>query len=538
MTLSAEFSVNSDPDVQEHIVAYGGSVALAALSQSFTTIAWEISSGSKSGATAPTITLSGAPLGVTASFTQVADPGDGLGRAWVVKCTQTDAAGATSVAYRVVGTRNVSSLLPICADEGNYRDSTHGWSQVINALLAASGGGATGDVTGPGSSTNGDLPSFNGTTGKVLQDSGVAAADVVKRTGTVPFTGNQSMGSHKLTSVTQGTVSGDAVAYPVTNSEIDAAAAIALSKLASGTACSVVTRSANSTGALGLTSIANNDEVLMRTSNALTSGKIANANVSSSAAIDGTKISPDFGSQVVRTTGQFVGATSGTPTATSDAGSFESCTTGSGSLRGLCHRQASADANGARVVLQKCRGTHASPSAHSADDHLGSMVARGYDGASFYDAGILRFVGDAAGGTSKRTRFESQLHNGTALITGEVGLQAVSTTTDATLTTVYSISVAADAITSIAIRWAGKQSGSSNRAFRETTLAVRRNGSGNVTEYSHSDGVSLQKDDATWGDSTQIGYALNTGTQAVDIKVQGKAATTIDWTIDVVYSHR
>lgn len=45
-------------------------------------------------------------------------------------------------------------------------------------LLSGGGGGGSGDVTGPASSTNGNLPSFSGTTGKVLQDSGIAAASV------------------------------------------------------------------------------------------------------------------------------------------------------------------------------------------------------------------------------------------------------------------------------------------------------------------------------------------------------------------------
>lgn len=49
----------------------------------------------------------------------------------------------------------------------------------------ATGGG---DVNGPASSTNGNLPSFNGTGGKTLQDSGIAAADVVTGSSTDTFT--------------------------------------------------------------------------------------------------------------------------------------------------------------------------------------------------------------------------------------------------------------------------------------------------------------------------------------------------------------
>lgn len=209
MTLSAEFSVNGDPDVQAHSVAYGATVSLAALSTEFRTIAWEIMSGSKSGETAPTIALSGAPTGVTASFAQVAAPVDGLGRAWVVKCTQTDSQGNASVAYRVVGTLNTAGRMPICADEGPWRDAVFGWSQEFNEVLAAIGSVGTGDFVGPAGATSGHLVSFSSGTGKAGADSGISAADVIKRTGGVPFTGNQSLGGNKLTNSADAASAGD-----------------------------------------------------------------------------------------------------------------------------------------------------------------------------------------------------------------------------------------------------------------------------------------------------------------------------------------
>jgi hypothetical protein len=89
-----------------------------------------------------------------------------------------------------------------------------------------------------------------------------------------------------------------------------------LTKLANGTACSVVGRSANTTGAYADISIGTNDHVLMRTANVVTSGFVADANVSATAAIAGTKISPNFGSQTVVTTGAY---RAGTNPATSGA---------------------------------------------------------------------------------------------------------------------------------------------------------------------------------------------------------------------------
>lgn len=82
---------------------------------------------------------------------------------------------------------------------------------------------------------------------------------------------------------------------------------LALANVANGTACSIVGRAANSTGALGLISVAADGDVVMRTANVVTSGKIANANVDAAAAIAGTKIAPNFGAQNVLTTGYFGG---------------------------------------------------------------------------------------------------------------------------------------------------------------------------------------------------------------------------------------
>lgn len=515
MALSAEFSVNGSSAIQAHSVAYGATVSLAALSLSFRTIAWEISSSSKTGATAPTITLSGSPTGATASFTQVADPLDDFGRAWVVKCTQTDSQGNAQVSYRVVGTLNSQSRMPICADEGKYRDATHGWSQVINEALAASAGGGGGGWTDDGAivrlSSSSDsvaigTASLSGTeklrvignsrfeqavaaTGnpKAFYVSGAAhtaltpGAEVIDfdlaldrivehgtgavatqraavlRSPTYSFVGAStitdaatlaitaaptagtnatitnayalwvqagavrigSLGAGVMFTTSTGVVSrlayGTGSQYLRMNSgatalefanlalsdlgaiaalsvianatnasavptavvgttdqvfRVDGAgtglgfgsidlskaatvgssllafaniangsarsvlgraanssgvqasiagagantvlvdngttigfAAVPVAALANGTACSVIGRSANSTGAYADISIGTNDHVLMRTSNAVTSGFVANANVSASAAIAGTKISPDFGSQNVITTG-------------------------------------------------------------------------------------------------------------------------------------------------------------------------------------------------------------------------------------------
>lgn len=99
----------------------------------------------------------------------------------------------------------------------------------------------------------------------------------------------------------------------ITDALIDAAAAIALSKLAQGTACSFVARGANSTGSLALVSVGTNGFVPLRRSNVLTAGLLLNENVDPSAAIACTKTDGNFGSTVVISTG---GARFGTSPAT------------------------------------------------------------------------------------------------------------------------------------------------------------------------------------------------------------------------------
>ncbi len=136
MPLSAEFSVSGDSSVIAHEVGYTDSVALELLSPDGSrTISWSISGTSHSSMTPPTITPAGSPTGATASFAMPADPADGEGRSVVVKCLLTDNSGATAVAYRVVGVPNTNGVIPVAVGEENYRNATHGWTEVINSFV-------------------------------------------------------------------------------------------------------------------------------------------------------------------------------------------------------------------------------------------------------------------------------------------------------------------------------------------------------------------------------------------------------------------
>lgn len=50
----------------------------------------------------------------------------------------------------------------------------------VNVDIPGSSGGGTGDVTGPASSTDGNIAEFNGATGKIIKDGGVAISTFIK----------------------------------------------------------------------------------------------------------------------------------------------------------------------------------------------------------------------------------------------------------------------------------------------------------------------------------------------------------------------
>ncbi len=148
MALSSLFSVNGSTVVQAHSGAYGSTFTFVI--QSLTgieQIAWSILGTSNSGTSAPSIALSGTPTGQTATVTQVADPGDGLGRSFIMKLVVSNQR-ESSTTYRVFGTGNSSGRVPFVCGEENYRSSTHGWTDLFNSALNTISGvaGSSGNV--------------------------------------------------------------------------------------------------------------------------------------------------------------------------------------------------------------------------------------------------------------------------------------------------------------------------------------------------------------------------------------------------------
>jgi hypothetical protein len=112
---------------------------------------------------------------------------------------------------------------------------------------------------------------------------------------------------------------------------------------------------------------------------------IVNADIKSDAAIAGTKVAPDFGSQNITTTGnaQFTNVTA----------------LGSGfiGLRIRCH--ADAGAGSPELISSRSRGTASSPTAVGAGDNLLLIAAQGYDGSTYRNACFIGCDVDAATGS-------------------------------------------------------------------------------------------------------------------------------------------
>lgn len=80
------------------------------------------------------------------------------------------------------------------------------------ASAPPSGGGGSGDVSGPGAAVvNNNVVLWDGTSGTDIKDSGLNLSAFIRHNGSVAFTANQSLGGFKITSLANGTAAGDAV---------------------------------------------------------------------------------------------------------------------------------------------------------------------------------------------------------------------------------------------------------------------------------------------------------------------------------------
>lgn len=153
---------------------------------------------------------------------------------------------------------------------------------------------------------------------------------------------------------------------------------------------------------------ADDGKVAIASGGDLTYALLANANVSASAAIAGTKISPNFGSQNVATTGTLASGNAtitGTGTFSSKLGigtavltmlAGVTLPTGSAILsgstsggHGLVGEIYGAHASSALVVFSKARGSKGSESAISTSDQIFAIGGYAHDGTSYVSAGAI-----------------------------------------------------------------------------------------------------------------------------------------------------
>lgn len=127
---------------------------------------------------------------------------------------------ATTGAPNVSGLRLEPGDIIICIKDGSTANDSD-WTVVQTNIDGA--------VTGPGSAVSGNLVLFNGTTGKVISDSGLSLADLAKVTTTISagpgLTGGGSIGGNQVIShasqPTTGTNAGGNSGAFVTNIKID-----------------------------------------------------------------------------------------------------------------------------------------------------------------------------------------------------------------------------------------------------------------------------------------------------------------------------
>lgn len=180
---SADFTVNASACPPEKAVAYGATVTLALLSTAFNTAAWSIVGSDRPSTPTPTITPGGSPLGATATFTMVADPGTGLGAALLVQCVINggrDAAGqvdSTLTKRAIVGVNNSGGNVPFVVGETSERNATHGYTALLNQALVATGS--------PGSAGVGLVGAVDAIATSNVSQSGTTAVDGVTLTANV-----------------------------------------------------------------------------------------------------------------------------------------------------------------------------------------------------------------------------------------------------------------------------------------------------------------------------------------------------------------
>ena len=150
------------------------------------------------------------------------------------------------------------------------------------------------------------------------------------------------------------------------------------------------------------------------TSAKIVNGTIVNADINASAAIDGTKVAPNFGSQNIQTSG-LINSTS---------------EVGAGSVLNT-----SSDSGYSAIQWRRARGTIAAPTIVQNGDAIGSLIFYGEDGAGIDLAGQMSVIVDGTPALNKipiainfETRNDASNYANRLCIDGAAGNVGINTT--------------------------------------------------------------------------------------------------------------
>ena len=110
------------------------------------------------------------------------------------------------------------------------------------------------------------------------------------------------------------------------------------------------------------------------------------------------------------------------------------------------------------------------------------------------------------------------------------------TTTDATTTTAFSISVSTNRVFYIQVRFLYNISDYSAAGLMVLEGTFRR-ASGNIVRASQNSGIIppiIKSSGDFTGQQPSCDLVANTSTNAIDIKITGKASTTINWQFEII----
>lgn len=152
------------------------------------------------------------------------------------------------------------------------------------------------------------------------------------------------------------------------------------------------------------------------TTDQIADGTIVNADINASAAIDGTKVNPQFGSQDIKTSGVlYIESDSSANSVISSSGT------------GISYFQ-----------FRKSRGNQASPALVQNGDQIGTLSFFGYDGTGNNLSGIIKAVVDGTPTTGKvpismsfETRDDTNSYASRFFIDGAAGNVGINTTSPA-----------------------------------------------------------------------------------------------------------